>query len=110
MSGEIKRNPAQISERAGKTQLMAAFYPDDAKPLGADASLPCVHCSQHLVNLDLVNDVEYHMVFAKKRVISKTAVPTIFLSKLSDSQCSVDGLGGNGAAAAMPKAVRNINK
>ncbi len=92
--GETKRNPARISETAGKTQLiMAAFRPDDAKPLGAGASLPCVR--QHFVSLDFVNDVEYQKGYAKKRVISTTAVPTIFPSKLSDSRRSVGGLGGN---------------
>ena len=52
-------------------------------------------CSQRFVSLDFVNDVEYQKGYAKKRVISKTAVPTIFPSKLSDSQRSVGGLGGN---------------
>ena len=39
-----KRNPSRISERAGKAPVMAAFRPDDAKPLGADALSP-VHTS-----------------------------------------------------------------
>ena len=56
-------------------------------------------CSQHFVSRDFVNDVEYQMGYATKRVISKTAVPTIFASKVSDSQRSVSGLGGNGLAA-----------
>ena len=49
--GETKRNPARISERVGKTQLMAAFRPDDAKPLGADASLPVVQSTLHFSRL-----------------------------------------------------------
>ena len=35
-------------------------------------------CSQHFISLDFVNDVEYQKGYAKKRVISKTAVPAIF--------------------------------
>ena len=56
-------------------------------------------CSQHFVSREFVNDVEYQMDYVKKRVISKTVVPTIFPSKVSDSQRSVSGLVGNGAAA-----------
>ena len=58
------------------------------------------------VSRDFVNDVEYQLGYAKKRVISKTAVPTIFPSKVSDSRGSVSGLGGNGAAAATRPVVR----
>ena len=62
-------------------------------------------CSQHFVSVDFVNNVEYQMGYAKKRVTSKTAVSTIFPLKLSDSQRSV-GIGGDGAAAATRPVVR----
>ena len=58
-------------------------------------------CSQNFISLDFVNDFESQKGYAKKRVISKTAVPAIFPSKLSDSQRSVDGLGGNVPVAAL---------
>ena len=64
--------------------------------------------SKHYISCDFVNDVEYQMGYAKKRVISKTAVPTIFPSKVSDSQCSVDGLGGNDEFGARRVRARNF--
>ena len=44
--GKAKQN-LTLHERAGKTPVMAAFRIDDSKPLGADASLPCVQSTLH---------------------------------------------------------------
>ena len=75
--GETKRDPARISERAGKTPVMAAFRIDDSKPLtgsGRVSPMCAVHTSFLLTLLTMSNT----MGFAKKRVFSKTAVPNFF--------------------------------
>ena len=80
--GETKRDPAQISERAGNTPVMVAFRIDDSKPLtgsGRVSPMCAVHTSFLLTLLTMSNT----MGFAKKRVISKTAVPIFFRSKLA---------------------------
>ena len=65
---------------------MAAFRIDDSKRLGSRRVTPmcAVHTSFLLTLLTMSNT----MGFAKKRVISKTAVPTMFPSKLALSQRS----------------------
>ena len=80
--GETKRDPARISERVGKTPVMAAFRIDDSKPLtgsGRVSPMCAVHTSFLLTLLTMSNT----MGFAKKRVFSKTAVPIFFQSKLA---------------------------
>ena len=77
--GETKCDPARISERAGRTPVMAAFriYIDDSKPLtgsGRVSPMCAVHTSFLLTLLTMSNT----MGFAKKRVFSKTAVPIFF--------------------------------
>ena len=75
--GETKRDPARISERAGKTPVMAAFRIDDSKPLtvsGRVSPMCAVHTSFLLTLLTMSNT----MGFAKKRVFNKTAVPIFF--------------------------------
>ena len=82
--GETKRNPARISERRS---LSWRRFVQTTRSHWEPTHRSHV-CSQHFVSLDFVNDVEYQKGYAKKRVISKTAVPTIFPSKLSVSQRS----------------------
>ena len=80
--GETKRDPARISETAGKTPVMAAFRIDDSKPLtgsGRVSPMSAVHTSFLLTLLMMSNT----MGFAKKRVFSKTAVPIFFQSKFA---------------------------
>ena len=78
-------------ERTRKTPVMAAFRIDDSKPLtgsGRVTPMCAVHTSFLLTLLTMSNT----MGFAKKRVISKTAVPNIFPSKLALSQRSLSQL------------------
>ena len=82
--GETKRDPARISETAGKTPVMATFRIDDLKPLtgsGRVSPMCAVHTSFLLTLLTMSNT----MGFAKKRVFSKTAVPICFQSKFAHS-------------------------
>ena len=66
---------------------MAAFRIDDSKRLGSRRVTPmcAVHNSFLLTLLTMSNTIG----FAKKRVISKTAVPTMFPSKRAVSQRSL---------------------
>ena len=87
--GETKRDPARISESGpARRQLWRRVsYLDDSKRLGSRRVTPmcAVHTSFLLTLLTMSNTIG----FAKKRVINKTAVPTMFPSKRAVSQRSL---------------------
>ena len=91
VASSVRRNKtwpcANFRKRAGKTPVTAAFRIDDSKRLGSRRVTPmcAVHTSFLLTLLTMSNTIG----FAKKRVINKTAVPTMFPSKRAVSQRSL---------------------
>ena len=91
VASSVRRNKtrpcANFRKRAAKTPVTAAFRIDDSKRLGSRRVTPmcAVHTSFLLTLLTMSNTIG----FAKKRVINKTAVPTMFPSKRAVSQRSL---------------------
>ena len=82
--GETKRDPARISERAGKTPVMAAFR-RRLEATDWERTRQSHVCSPHFVSLDFINDVEYYGL-RKETSLQQDCCPNLFSIK-TRSRC-----------------------
>ena len=81
--GETKRDPARISETAGKTPV--SYGGVSYRRLEAtdwERTRQSHVCSPHFVSLDFINDVEYYGL-RKETSLQQDCCPNFFQSKLA---------------------------